>query len=484
MPSSLKILFVSSEVYPLVKTGGLADVSHALPKALQQLGVDVRVLLPAYPAVLDKLTLTCVYERVNLLHSLPPVRILTGMMPDQSFPVYVLDCPQLYQRMGGLYQDAYGQDWQDNPLRFGALAKLAAFFGQHYFDFKPDIIHCNDWQTGLTPAYLAYSANPVHVRVIQSLHNMAYQGVFDPAVMSFLELPNISFNMHGLEYYGALSFLKAGIYYSHWLTTVSPNYAKEIQTPQFGYGLAGLLYERRQQLRGILNGIDTDDWNASTDTYLPFHYSRQDLTGKQQNKQALCQRLGLMHPEKPLIAMITRLTYQKGLDLVIPAIADILAEGAQLAILGSGDKDLENHLKHLATRYQGTLSVTIGYDETLAHQLEAGADIFLMPSRFEPCGLNQLYSMRYGTIPLVRRTGGLADTVVDTTPANLDKGIATGFIFDAEDHHAILHSIQRALLTFRDKATWRQLQENGMNYDCSWQQSAKQYIQLYKQVLS
>ncbi|ALG67638.1 glycogen synthase GlgA [Beggiatoa leptomitoformis] len=484
MSTPLKILFVSAEVYPLVKTGGLADISHALPKALRQLGVDVRVLLPAYPPVLDRLTLTCEHDKVNLLHSLPPVRVLAGMMPDNSFPVYALDCPQLYQRSGGLYQDQHGNDWGDNALRFGALSKLAALFGQHYFTFQPDIIHCNDWQTGLTATYLAYSANPVHARVVQSLHNMAYQGIFDPAIMSVLELPAVSFNMYGLEYYGAVSFLKAGIYYSHWLSTVSPTYAKEIQTATFGYGLAGLLRERNNQLQGILNGIDVDDWNPRTDSYLPFHYSSEDFTGKAKNKQALCQRLGLMHPEKPLIAMITRLTYQKGLDLVLPAIADILNEGAQLALLGSGDKSLEYQLQSLAKQYQGRLSITIGYDETLAHQLEAGADIFLMPSRFEPCGLNQLYSMRYGTIPLVRRTGGLADTVTDTTPATLDKGNATGFVFDAEDHHAILHSVQRALLTYRDKATWRQLQLNGMLHDCSWQQSAKAYMVLYQHVLS
>ncbi|MDM8557358.1 glycogen synthase GlgA [Candidatus Parabeggiatoa sp. HSG14] len=481
--SKLRVLFVSSEAYPLVKTGGLADVSYALPNALRKLGVDVRLLLPGYPSVLEQLSLIEVHENIKLPPLQEPVRLLAGTMSDGITPVYVFQYPHLFEREGGPYQDNMGKDWSDNALRFGMLSKVAALFGSHSLLFKPQIIHCNDWQTGLIPAFLKFNPNP-SVKIVMSIHNMAYQGIFSPEVVTLLGLPPESFSMFGLEYHGKVSFLKAGLYYSDWMTTVSPTYAKDIQITTYGYGLEGLLSQRKNQLNGILNGIDTEVWNPENDSCLKCHYSNNNLAGKTRNTQALRNKLKLASSKSaPLIGMISRLTEQKGIDLVIPIIPEIIKNGAQLVILGSGDKKLEENLLQLATLYPKRLSVTIGYDEELAHQIEAGANMFIMPSKFEPCGLNQMYSMCYGTIPIVRRTGGLADTVIDATPDNIEKKIATGFVFEKADSSELLSCVQRALQTFRDKTTWRRLQHNGMTRDFSWQKSAGQYVSLYHQLI-
>jgi starch synthase len=481
--SNLRVLFATSEVFPLTKTGGLGDVSHALPNALRQIGVDVRLLVPGYSEILEQLSLSVEYEHLMLFPNLEMVRILVGTIPDGNIPIYVIDCPRLFVREGGPYQDKNGKDWQDNALRFGVLSKVAALFGMKHFSFQPEVIHCNDWQTGLAPTYLTYSPAP-HAQTVMSIHNIAYQGIFSPDTMNVLELPPQSFNISGLEYNGHVSFLKAGIYYSNWVTTVSPNYAREIQTPEYGYGLHGLLTHRRHQLTGILNGINTHAWNPATDPYLHHPYTIDNLIEKSNNTRTLRAQLGLRASrQRPLLGVVTRLTYQKGIDLLIPIIPEIIKEGGQLAILGSGDKELQNRLLDLVNQYPGDISVTLGYNEALAHQIEAGSDIFLMPSRFEPCGLNQMYSMRYGTIPIVRATGGLADTVVDTTPYNLDEQLATGFVFKHENSEALLHCIRRAMVTFRDKITWYMLQVNGMNCDFSWHHSAQQYLTLYRKLL-
>ncbi len=489
--TKLRVLYATSEAYPLVKTGGLGDVSHALPTALRQLDVDIRILIPGYPQVLEKLSLLEIHEDLELFNY--SVRILAGIMPDGLTPVYVIDCPALYQREGGPYQTAAGHDWSDNALRFGLLSKVAALFGDHEFLFKPDVVHCNDWQTGLTAAFLAYSTAP-RARTLMSIHNVAYQGTFGAEMVGLLGLPPESFNMLGLEFYGMMSFLKAGLYYSDWISTVSPNYAREIQTPAFGNGLDGLLALRHDQLTGILNGVDINFWNPEADQYIFSPYTKSNLAGKRKNAQALRKKLGLSLAKadrsptgyKPLLGVVSRLTSQKGLDLFIPIIPEIVngAEGAQVVILGSGDQELENRLQQLAEMLPGKVSVTFGYNEELAHQIEAAADIFIMPSRFEPCGLNQMYSMRYGTIPIVRRTGGLADTVIDATPENLEQqGLATGFVFEKEDSRELLQTIKRALQAFRDKNTWRKLQQNCMNRDFSWKNSAKQYIALYSKLV-
>jgi len=482
--SKLRVLFVTSEAYPLVKTGGLGDVSYALPNALRDLEVDIRLLLPGYPEVLKQLSLIEVHEDIRLYPLREPIRLLAGVMPGGVTPVYVVEYPRLYERRGGPYQDEFGHDWSDNALRFGMLSKVAALFGTHNLSFKPQIIHCNDWQTGLVPAFLTFNSNP-RALTLMSIHNMAYQGVFGPEVVGLFGLPPESFSMFGLEYHGQVSFLKAGLYYADWITTVSPTYAQDIQTPGYGYGLEGLLSQRQHQLTGILNGIDTDAWNPQTDSYLVTHFNSETLASKARNTQLLRTKLGLS-PQKqvPLIGLITRLTEQKGLDLLVPIIPEIIKKGAQLVILGSGDKNLEKHLQQLADSHAENMSVYLGYNEELAHQIEAGANIFLMPSKFEPCGLNQMYSMRYGTIPIVRRTGGLADTVIDATPENIENQTATGFVFEDEEPRELLYCVQRALRTFRDKTVWRMLQLNGMNRDFSWRKSAQEYVSLYQRLLS
>ncbi len=481
--SKLRVLFVASEAYPLVKTGGLGDVSYALPNALRQLGVDVRLLLPGYRSVLDQLSLIEVHENIKLPPLQEPLRILAGTMRGEMTPVYVIDYPSLYDRDGGPYQDSTGEEWEDNALRFGILSKVAALFGNHSLLFKPHIIHCNDWQTGLVPTFLKFNADH-HARTIMSVHNMAYQGLFGSEVIELLGLSPKSFSMFGLEYHGKVSFIKSGLYYADWVTTVSPTYAEDVQTSEYGCGLEGLMTERQNQLTGIVNGIDTDTWNPETDPYLARHYNIENLPVKIRNTQDLRNTLRLSPSKQaPLFGMITRLTEQKGIDLLLPIIPTIVKTGAQLAILGSGDKKLEKSLQKLASQYPKQVSVNIGYDEELSHQIEAGAHMFLMPSKFEPCGLNQMYSMRYGTLPIVRRTGGLADTVVDATPDNINNKTATGFVFEKNDSNELLSCVERALQLFRDKATWRKLQINAMSSDFSWRKSAEQYISLYYQLL-
>ena len=480
----MRVLFVTSEVYPLIKTGGLGDVSYALPNALRKLGVDVRLLLPGYPAVLKQLSLIEVHENIQLHPISEPFRLLAGIMPDGITPVYVLECSHLYERDGGTpYQNPEGKDWADNLLRFGMLSKIAAEFGNHHFLFKPDIIHCNDWQTGLVSAFLKFSPHS-RSRTVMSVHNMAYQGIFGPEAVELFGLPPESFSMFGLEYHGQVSFLKSGLFYTDWITTVSPNYAQDIQTKEYGYGLDGLITERQNQLTGILNGIDTTTWNPETDPYVAHSYNYHRLAKKASNTKVLRNKLQLSPSKKlPLIGMISRLTEQKGIDLLVPIVPEIIEAGAQIVILGSGDKKIENNWQALADRYPDKISVNLGYNEALAHQIEAGADMFLMPSKFEPCGLNQMYSMHYGTIPIVRRTGGLADTVIDATPDNLKKEIATGFVFEKATPNELLACIHRALQFFPNKTTWCQLQINGMKRDFSWHQSAKAYEGLYSQLL-
>jgi len=480
------ILFVASEVYPLVKTGGLGDVAAALPVALRDIGVDVRLLLPGYPSVMDAVNPSSTH--LSLPHLLPAVdvQICSGVMPDTDVPVYVIDCPKLYKRDGGPYHDTHGSDWRDNELRFAALSRTAALLGQvgHELGFPVDLIHCNDWQSGLTPAYQRHLYDKQPASLI-SIHNIAYQGLYSANTVPALGLPWDSFGVQGVEFYGLLSFLKAGLFYADWINTVSPTYAEEIQTTEYGYGLHGLLNQRRDTLTGILNGIDEQQWNPSNDPHLKAPFSADNLAGKETNKSALRKRLKLSeeNPNKPLFGMITRLTHQKGIDLVIPIIGNLIKEGAQIAILGSGDKHTERQLRDIATVFPNQISVTLGYDESLAHQIEAGVDIFLMPSRFEPCGLNQMYSMHYGTIPIVRKTGGLADTVINVSPSNIDNGTATGFTFEQESPDVLLQTALQAMLLYRNKDLWQQLQRHGMLKDFSWKHSAHEYLNLYNKLI-
>jgi len=476
----LRILFATSECAPLVKTGGLGDVSAALPAALQALGVDVHILLPGYRSVLERLHGCHEIARVAAVASLPAARLLRSQF-QAKVPIYLLDCPELYDRDGGPYQDDAGSDWTDNALRFGQLSRIAALLGSAAspLEWRPEVVHCNDWQTGLAPLHLRYAAG-ARAATLQTIHNLAYQGLFEAQLVGALGLPPESFTPDGGEYYGKLSFLKAGLQCADAITTVSPSYAIEIQSEALGFGLQGLLAARRDRLYGILNGIDADIWNPASDPYIACRYDAATLAAKDINRRALQQQLGLAPATSmPLFAVVSRLTTQKGLDWLLEIAEQVLALPAQLAVLGNGVPELERGFRALAQSHPGQASTTIGFDEALAHLIEAGADAFLMPSRFEPCGMNQMYSQRYGTPPVVRATGGLADTVVDCNPDTLAAGSASGFVYREASAQALLAAIQRAAATWRDQASWCALQENGMAKDFGWAASARRYAAIY-----
>lgn len=481
----MRILFATSEIAPWVKTGGLGDVSADLPAALHDQGIDVRVIVPGYLEILEAFPAARVICELGYADKiLPPVRVLRTTAP-AGFPLLIIDCPSYFVREGGPYLDLMGHDWADNHLRFGLLSHVAALLSSAAspLKWKPQVLHCNDWPTGMAPAYLRYG-HQTHAATLMTAHNAAFQGVFPPHVLPQLSLPRHAFAMDGVEYYGNVSFLKAGLQMTDWLTTVSPNYAREIQTAEFGCGLEGLLRARAAQLTGILNGIDTKLWNPATDRFLPHHYSAADLAGKARNKRALQRRLRFQESDDvPLLSVVSRLTHQKGLDLLAEIGTEIVSRGAQLVVLGSGEKDLESAFLSLAQHHPQQISTTIGFDERLAHMAEAGADIFVMPSRFEPCGLNQMFSLRYGTIPIVRRTGGLADTVVDCTPKTLENGSANGFVFDHAWAAELLGAVDRALDAWAEKPLWQTLQHNGMNLDFGWENAAREYAAIYKKLI-
>ncbi|HMM53431.1 MAG TPA: glycogen synthase GlgA [Candidatus Desulfobacillus sp.] len=477
----MKVLFVTPELAPWVQSGGLGDVSRCLPAALREAGVDARILVPAYPALLAAFA------------EAPPAAVLPtagGRLPDcglrqartaDGLPLYLVDCAEYYRREGTAYLDPHGRDFADNPLRFGLLGKAAALLGSAAspLDWRPDVIHCNDWPGGLAPAWLHFAAGD-KAATVMSIHNLAFQGNFPAETLGELGLPPESFAMDGVEFWGKLSFMKAGLHYADRITTVSPRYAEEIQTEAFGYGFAGLLRWRRKVLTGILNGIDTKVWDPASDPFLPRRYEYAHMSGKEACREALRRRLGLAQASStPLLAAVCRLTQQKGVDLLLEIGDEIAQLPAQLALLGSGDKGLEAALTELAARHPEQFSVTIGFDEGLAHLIEAGADLFLMPSRFEPCGLNQMYSLRYGTPPLVRETGGLADTVVDCCEAALADGTANGFVFQDATAEALMQAIRRAVTAWHDKALWRRLQRNGMVLDFGWSRAAGAYKDVY-----
>ncbi len=483
MPSTLRVLFVTPECAPFTKTGGLGDVSAALPAALRRQKVDVRVLLPGYPAVLSAAGATRQLAAMTL--AVPPVecRLLAAQLPS-GVPLIALDCPALYRRDGGPYQNAAGEDWPDNGLRFGVLSQVASILGSATspLAWRPQLVHCNDWQTALAPAFLHFSSAP-HAASVMTAHNLAFHGSFPPDLVTDLGLPPASFAIEGLEFYGRMSFLKAGLFYADAITTVSPTYAREIQTAEYGSGMDGVLRMRSAVLTGIRNGIDTAEWNPATDRAIERRYGARTLNLKRINKEALQRRLHLAGgPDTPLLGIVSRFTHQKGTDIVAAAILEVAGIPVQLAVLGSGDREHEDALRALAAHYPGQVSVTLGFDEILAHQIEAGADMFLMPSRFEPCGLNQMYSQRYGTPPVARATGGLVDTVVDCTPETLADGTATGFLFSDPTAPELAAAVRRAVAVYRDRGAWRSLQRNGMAQDFSWTSSARQYVEIYRRV--
>jgi len=481
--AELKVLFATSEVAPLIKTGGLADVSGALPAALCAIGVDVRVLVPGYKQVIEQLAKHQPVAVFDDLPGFPLARLLSGTMAN-DVPLFVLDCPSLYQREGGPYQNAHGHDWADNALRFGLLSKVAAVLGSSVspLAWHPDLVHCNDWQTGLTPAYLHFI--PGAVPSVISIHNLAFQGNFPPGTVQQLHLPPSCYSIDGIEFYGNMSFLKAGLFYANHIITVSPNYATEIQHEELGFGMQGLLTMRSDSLTGILNGIDTDEWNPATDPYLAKPYSSANMVGKTANKKALQSKMGLsIEPDVPLLGVVSRFTHQKGLDLLLE-IAPLLTElPVQLAMLGTGDVQMQKTARDLSHRYPGKIGVVTGFSEELSHQIEAGADMFVMPSRFEPCGLNQMYSQRYGTPPIVHATGGLVDSVVDCTAATLKDGTASGFMFEGMTAEKLFSAIQRAVNLYHDQRIWKTLCMSCMAKDFSWETSAAAYRAVYLKVL-
>ncbi|MDP3540680.1 MAG: glycogen synthase GlgA [Azonexus sp.] len=479
----LSILFATSEMAPWVKTGGLGDVAAALPAALQAAGHDIRVLIPAYPALLRAFPEAQVIATIPALTpALPTARLLAA--ESAGLPILLLDCPELYERSGNPYLDAQGHDWPDNGLRFGLLSRVAALLGQASspLDWRPDVVHTNDWQTALAPAWLHYEGGAASVVTV---HNIAFQGCFEKTLLTDLGLPETAWRFDGVEYHDQLSFLKAGLQLASQISTVSPTYAREIQDELFGYALAPLLQHRSDDLRGILNGVDTDIWNPATDPALAQGYAANRLAAKRTNKAALQREMGLEEAtDRPLFGVISRLTEQKGLDLLLTIADGIPHLPAQLALLGSGDKLMEAGFAALAKRFPGQVAVRLGFDEGLAHRIEAGADCFLMPSRFEPCGLNQMYSLRYGTPPLIRATGGLADTVIDVTEATLADKTANGFVLPDTTPHGLWQTMERVCQTWQDKKLWQRIQQNGMRCDFSWKHAAREYIALYRDAIA
>ena len=481
------ILFASSEAHPLVKTGGLADVAASLPAALRDLGHDARLIIPAYPQAKRLVRELRVLSELGLRGTQGPVSLLGGLLPDRDLPVYLVEAPAYFCREGNPYTDVSGGDWGDNPERFLLFARVLArvALGLPTLDWRPDVLHCNDWQTGLAPAFLdRYEERPATVFTV---HNLAYQGVFDRATFDRLALPPALWSIGGVEFHQRMSFLKGGIVFSDRINTVSPTYAQEARTAQYGCGLDGLLRQLGQRFHGILNGIDYRTWDPLSDANLAQNYDRNSLELKAANKLALQHHFNLPSDENRLVlGHIGRLVEQKGVDLILDLIPRFIEQNnIQLVIQGEGDRALEKRLLELAAQYPDQLSVRVGYDEGRAHLIEAGSDLFLMPSRFEPCGLNQMYSLRYGTVPVVRRTGGLADTVVDTTEDSVAKQEATGFIFDDADAEALWSAIERALRLYREEpSAWRQLMQNGMTKDLSWEASAKRYQAFYEEALA
>ena len=483
----MKVLQVSAEYFPLLKTGGLADVAGALPAALRPLGCEVRPVLPGFAEMLAGLHGAQVVAEVAAPWG-QPLRVLRGTLAvagqGDVVTAYVVDAPALYLRPGGPYETPERQPHPDNHRRFAAFNWAAARLAQGLdADWQPDLVHGHDWHAGLVPAYLALpGARPVPT--LFTIHNLAYQGVFPRADYDGLGLPLDFYQMEGLEFYGQWSFMKAGLFYAQRINTVSPTYAQEIQTPEHGCGLDGLLRHRSAVVSGILNGIDSAIWNPATDACVPHAYHADDLSGKALNKAALQAEAGLeLQADAPLFIVVSRLTEQKGLPLVLAGTDALVQQGAQLLVLGSGDATLEAAFTDKARQHPGRVAVRLGYDEALSHRLFAGGDVTLVPSRFEPCGLTQMYGLAYGCVPLVRRVGGLADTVTDTDLITLSQGRATGVVFDQFDVNDFLRAVERMLALYHRPADWRQVQQTGMRQPLDWADAARRYHALYRNMV-
>jgi starch synthase len=485
----MKILFIASEIDPFAKTGGLADVAAALPKALERAGHDVRLVMPLYRQVpRDRFGLRPTETALTIPTGSAPreVRVWESRLPKSPVRTWFVECAPLFDR-DGLYQ-VQGKDHPDNLERFSVFSQ-AALRMLPAMDWHPDVIHAHDWQAALALAQL--SAGPIgqepffsSIGTVFTVHNLAYQGLFPRDQWPLTQLPDRAFAIDGLEYYGQINCLKGGLVSAGLITTVSPTYMREIQTAEFGCGLDGVLRSRGADVAGVLNGIDPDEWNPERDPHLPARYAADELAGKSACKLALQQRQRLPQRHDLLIGMIQRLAEQKGIDIFVQAAESLVALPVQIVILGTGDPVYHEQLEQLAKRFPDRLAVNLTFDNALAHQIEAGADAFLMPSRFEPCGLNQMYSMRFGTVPIVRRVGGLADTVVDVSPATLASHTATGFVFGAHTSKALAEAVSRAAAAFRDQPLWRGLMQTGMRQDFSWTRSAGTYVQLYERAIA
>lgn len=482
-----RIQFVASEIYPMAKTGGLADVAAALPAALARMGADVRLVMPAYEEALDRVIQPRTLGVIDNLLGFENVRILSGRAPDTGVPVNLVDIPALYRDGGGIYLRADGTDRDNNAVRFAALSHAAVelALGRGGSTWRPNVIHCNDWHTGLVPLLLKNVAGDRPATVF-TVHNMAFQGQFPLEQMGDIGVPAIPAVLDGLEFYGRGNLLKAGLKFADYLTAVSPTYAREIQTPAYGHGLEGVVADRAGTLRGILNGIDSEFWTPTGNRWLAASYSARDVAGKRLCKRDLQRELGLVEDDNaPLLAFIGRLSWQKMADVMRDALPQLLKRepDRQFALLGQGDRDLEEGFRKLAMAFPGRVAVHIGYSEQQAHRLHAGADILIHGSRYEPCGLTQLYAMRFGTLPIVRPVGGLADTVIHACTTTLADGTATGFHFAEASAEAKLEAIDNAVMLYRQPLSWRRLQLAAMSSDFNWERSAREYLGVYDRLL-
>lgn len=476
---TIRVLSVASEAVPLIKTGGLADVAGALPSAVARHGVEMTTILPGYPAVMKALA------RPRAVHAWDSLlgeraRLVSGTI--DGHPLLVLDAPGYFLREGGPYGDSTGRDWADNWRRFAAFGRASADVAAgavkgHRFD----LVHAHDWQAAMTLAYLRFAPpeNGRQIPSVMTIHNMAFQGHYGAELFPALDLPPQAWAMDGVEYHGGVGFLKAGLEAASAITTVSPTYAHEIRTPEFGMGLEGLILNRESRVHGIVNGIDVNQWNPQADPALAARFSVRALGKREGNKRALEAEFGLEPGDGPIFVVISRLTWQKGIDVLLECVDHLVGIGGRLALLGSGDKAMENAFHAAAMRHPGKVAVRIGYDEALSHRMQAGGDAILVPSRFEPCGLTQLYGLAYGCVPVVARTGGLADTVIDANLAAVMAGVATGVQFNGVNYAGLSDAIRRTVTLYWQTETWRAIQRAGMKTDFSWDRSGKAYADLY-----
>ena len=485
----MRILFVSAEAVPYAKTGGLADVAGTIPRWLEGMGQEIRLVMPYFRQARERAANEV--EDLGVKLSVPlggetvTARLLRTMMPGSTVPVWFIDQPELYDREQ-LYGTPEG-DYTDNARRFIFYAR-AVLAAAKALDWAPDVYHCNDWQAALIPVYLRclLDADPFYqgARSLLTIHNLAYQGLFAAKAFPLTGLDERHFNWRELEFHRKLNLLKGGLVHADLLSTVSTRYAKEIQTEEFGCGLGGVLAGRADDLFGIINGIDYAVWDPQDDPHAPANYSPDDLTGKAVCKRALQRECGLPESDVPLVGMISRLDKQKGLDLIVEAFDELMELDLQFVLLGTGNEEYHKQFEAFAGKHRGRFSANITFDNALAHRIEAGSDMYLMPSRYEPCGLNQLYSLRYGAVPIVRKTGGLADTIANCTPTALAKETANGFSFESYKSRALLAAVKRAVKLFADRRAWRRLMLAGMRQDWSWRRSALKYLELYERALA